>query len=214
MISEAVTVVYTAWDTNANTPKTGDVANHTIRYIADGVAGSPAASPAEVELGEYSIVLAADENDGMMMAVVGSSSTGNVRIIKSSWQNIRNTGLVTTVSVVSVDGTALEIVRGDDYKIADDRAIEFSSTSWPDLTSATVKLTIRLKKTRDVELEVAGTVVDANTCRFELTHELTDGMTPSDQGHLFDVEAILDNGNYITLVLGDCSILEDVTRNT
>lgn len=212
MISEAVTVTYTAWDTDAAEPKTGDAANHTIRYIADGVADSPAALPTEVELGEYSIVLAADENDGAMMAVVGSSSTANVEIIKASWQNVRNIGLVTVASAVSVDGTALEIVRGDDYKIADSRAVEFSSTSWPDLTDAAVKLTIRLKKGKEVELEVAGTIVDADTCRFELTHTLTNGMTPSSQGHLFDVEAILSNGNYITLVLGDCTVLEDVTR--
>lgn len=214
-MSEAVTITYLAWNTNSNEPETGDVANHTIRYIKDGVAASPAASPAEVELGEYSILLSATENVGKMMAVVGSSVTSNIEIIKSSWQNIRTVGIVTVVSTVSVDGTALVIVRGDDYLNTDSRAVEFSSTGWPDLTAdggAAVTLTIRLKASREVELTVTGTVVDADTCRFDLTHTLTDELTPSSKGHIFDVEAILGNDSYVTLVLGDCTVLEDVTR--
>jgi hypothetical protein len=85
--NEAVTVIYTAWDTAANEPKTGDVANHTIRYVKDGVAATAVASPVEVEHGEYKLNLAADENTGDMMSVIGESSTASIEIIKASWQN-------------------------------------------------------------------------------------------------------------------------------
>lgn len=124
------------------------------------------------------------------------------------------TGIVTVVSPVSADGTDLTITRGDDYKVADSRAIEFTSATWPSIVGGTVKLSIRLKKTEELELEVAGTVVDAATCRFDLTHALTDIMTVSNKGHYFDVEAILAGGSYITLALGNCTVLKDVTRNT
>ena len=87
-INEAVTVTYTAWDTANNEPKVGDVANHTTRYIKDGVAASPAAVPIEVEGGEYKVALAAGENVGEMMALIGTSTTPNIVIVKTSWQNI------------------------------------------------------------------------------------------------------------------------------
>ena len=210
-IGEAITVTYTAWDTANNEPKVGDVANHTIRYIKDGVAGTPAASPVEVENGEYAIVISAAENVGRFMAVEGSSLTANVEIIKASWQNLRMTGVVTAISALSVDGTELTLVRGDDYKTADSRQIDFSNATWPVLTAGTVALTIRLKSSKVAELTVAGTIVDASTCRFELTSTLTKELTPSNKGHYFDVEATLASENIVTLVLGDCTVLEDVT---
>ena len=52
-----ITITYTAWDTSTNTPKTGDVANHTMRIVKDGVAAAATNSPAESENGEYTLVL-------------------------------------------------------------------------------------------------------------------------------------------------------------
>jgi len=101
--NEAVTVTYTAWDTSANAPKTGDVANHTIRLLTDGVASTPAASPAEVERGEYKIVIAAGENTGTMMAVIGESSTGSVVIVKASWQNLDRAKLAAAILNLDLD---------------------------------------------------------------------------------------------------------------
>ena len=123
------------------------------------------------------------------------------------------TASVTIVSPVSVDGDELTIVRGDDYKQVDGRAIEWSSANWPTLTGATVTLTIRRKKTGLVELTTAGTVVDASTVRVELPNTLTGALVPSDWGHSFDVQATLaETGNVVTLVLGKCRVLEDQTE--
>ena len=112
--NEAVTVIYTAWDTAGNAPKTGDVANHTIRYIADGVAATPAASPVEVERGEYKLVIAAGENTGTMMAVIGVSSTANVVIVKASWQNADRNAIADAILSRNVSNVEAAIKAADD----------------------------------------------------------------------------------------------------
>lgn len=154
--------------------------------------------------------------DAMKLApTVGAAASGSVDKHLDDIQaktNLLTAGMVTIVSPVNMSGSKLILIRGDDYKIVDDRAIQFTNAGWPDVTGAAVTLTIRLKSTRMSELTVAGAIVDASTCRFELTHALTDAMTPTSEGHIFDVEAILANGNYVTLALGDCTVLEDVTR--
>jgi len=188
MINEVVIVTYTAWDTSANTPKTGDVANHTIKYIADGTEGTPAASPAEVGNGEYSIAIAADENTGTMMAVTGESATANIEIVKASWQNgggataanqtsilSRLSGMtVTTVSPLSSTG-AITLHQWDDYYNAESRSLEWSSTgNWGggSLASATIALRTRHAIT-GATWDKAGTVITSSgatqTVRVEIS---------------------------------------------
>ena len=85
---ETITVTYTAWDTAANAPKTGDVANHTIQRIVDAAAAAAiTASPVERENGVYAITLTGAENSGGAMTVEGASSTGGVVILPAKWLN-------------------------------------------------------------------------------------------------------------------------------
>jgi len=74
----ALTVTLTVWDTDNNTPRTGDAANLTLRVIQDGGAPADATnSAAEKENGEYALALTADEMDAGSVTVEGSSSTDN-----------------------------------------------------------------------------------------------------------------------------------------
>jgi len=79
------TITYTAWNTALNTPKTGDVANHAIYVIADGVGAVADNSPAEVDAtncpGEYSLVLSATEWAAESITVCGVSATANIVIV-------------------------------------------------------------------------------------------------------------------------------------
>lgn len=84
--NQQLIVFYTAWDTFLNTPKTGDVANHTLRLVKDG--GTPDAltnSPAEVDStnmpGVYKVTLTAAEMNYASIALSGKSSTANVSIM-------------------------------------------------------------------------------------------------------------------------------------
>lgn len=78
-------VTYTAWDTQANTGKTGDVANHSLRWIKDGVASPPANAPVEVDAieapGEYSLLISAAEAEATFGKLAGRSSTADVSIL-------------------------------------------------------------------------------------------------------------------------------------
>jgi len=83
--NQSIIVTYTAWDTANQAPKTGDVANHTLRVITDGTPASPSNSPSEVDAtnapGEYKITLTAGEMDGDFVTLAGKSSTADVVIL-------------------------------------------------------------------------------------------------------------------------------------
>lgn len=80
----AMTVVYHAWDTSANAPKTGDVANHTLRWVKDGTSSAPANAAAEVDAtnakGLYKLALSATETDCLVGKLGGVSSTANIAL--------------------------------------------------------------------------------------------------------------------------------------
>lgn len=80
---ESFVAYYYAWDTSASTPKTGDVANHTLRLVKNG--GTPTAptnSAAEIDAtnmpGWYKVTLTAAETNSVSLLLTGKSSTANV----------------------------------------------------------------------------------------------------------------------------------------
>jgi hypothetical protein len=77
-------VTYRAWDTSANAPKTGDVANHTLRWVKDGTSSAPANAASEVDStnakGIYKITMTSTETDCLMGTLAGVSSTANIAI--------------------------------------------------------------------------------------------------------------------------------------
>lgn len=79
------TLTYTAWDTVANAGKTGDVANHSLRWIKDGVDAAATNAPAEVSAanapGEYKVVITAAEAQALIGKLAGKSATANISII-------------------------------------------------------------------------------------------------------------------------------------
>jgi len=82
------TLSYVAWDTSAGAGKTGDVSNHTLRWIKDGTAAAPSNSPSEVDAtnapGVYKLALTAAEAQAVFGTLVGKSSTANVSIMPVS----------------------------------------------------------------------------------------------------------------------------------
>lgn len=119
--NQAITVQYVAWDTGNNVGKTGDVANHTIKIVQDGVVATPAASPAEVDAtnvpGVYKIALAAAEMNFGFVTVGGVSSTSNIVIIPVNMATQVNpdvsldiSRVTHTYTVVDGDGNGIEDV--------------------------------------------------------------------------------------------------------
>ena len=83
--NQAAIIQYMAWDTGNNSPKTGDVANHTLKLIQDGTANTPTNSPTEVNStslpGIYQLSVTAAETNYNFVTLAGKSSTANIVII-------------------------------------------------------------------------------------------------------------------------------------
>ena len=98
--AQALTMHYFA--TDADGPKTGDVGNHTLKVVEDGVVGSVAGTPSEVDAtnapGIYKVAITAAENTADVVTLCGKSSTSGVTISPSTWTNIAN--------VTAVNGSA------------------------------------------------------------------------------------------------------------
>lgn len=82
---QSVVLTYIAWDTSANVGKSGDVANHTLRWIKDGTSAVQTNSPSEIDAtnapGAYKLTLTTAECTCNTGTLVGKSSTANVSII-------------------------------------------------------------------------------------------------------------------------------------
>jgi hypothetical protein len=82
---QSLTITYVAWDTSSNAGKTGDVENHTLRWIKDGTSAAPTNTPSEVDPtnapGVYRLTLTAGECTCSVGVLAGKSSTANVVII-------------------------------------------------------------------------------------------------------------------------------------
>lgn len=82
---QSIVVTYVAWDTVNNVGKTGDVANHTLRWIKDGTSSAPTNTATEVDVtnapGIYKITLTTDECTCNSGTLAGKSSTANISIM-------------------------------------------------------------------------------------------------------------------------------------
>src|SRR6516162_1890321 len=81
----SITLQYLAFNVSTGAYVTGDVANHTLRWIKDGVSAAPTNAAAEVDAtnapGAYKVTLVAAEMTCDTGMLHGKSSTANVIII-------------------------------------------------------------------------------------------------------------------------------------
>ena len=170
----------------------------------------------------------ADQTDVPAMWTVGKAGVENldasVGDVEAKIDLLGSATVITTGPVVTAADT-LELVREDDYKAGDGRAVSFSSDSWPDLTGATVTMTIRRRreafanrgsdsilasKDDSSGLRVVGS--GTQTIYFDLTTTETTPLLPGTATGNYDVEATLSNSNIVTLITGLVSVTEDQTR--
>ena len=96
--------------TDSDGPKTGDEGNHTLKVVEDGVVGSVAGTPSEIDAtnapGMYKVAITAAENTADVVTLCGKSSTSGVTISPVTWTNITNADA--DVAAILVDtGTTL-----------------------------------------------------------------------------------------------------------
>lgn len=117
---KSVTITYTAWDATNNVPKTGDVANHTLRWVKDGTSAAPTNSPAEVDAtnakGVYKLVLTAAEASCDVGKLCGVSATAGVALFGPTIV-FENAGVVVQGTAVSAAAGTLTLASGDGAKV-------------------------------------------------------------------------------------------------
>jgi hypothetical protein len=171
----------------------------------------------------------ADQTDVPSLWNIGRGGLENLTLIGS--------GDFAVVAPVSSDGATLNLIRGDDYLEAQDRALEFTSSDWPDLTGATeVIMTIRRRAegftsggTSDPVLiareDVSGSRVvgaGSQTVVFELDNTdggegapeegSTDDLLVGTGAGKYDIQVTLSSGEIVTIVTGVVNVTEDQTR--
>ena len=139
--------------------------------------------------------------DPLLNPVPGAYASGTAGYVLGAI----NPANVTITSPVATDGTAINIVRGDDYANADGRALTFTGATWPTLTSGTVALKVATGATITT---YTGTVTGAQACRVELTDTQTAALAAG--VYAYDLEATLAGGSVVTLVQGTLRVAADV----
>lgn len=83
--AQTITLQYVAWNTQTNAGQTGDVGNHTLRWVKDGTSAAPANGAAEVDStnapGLYKLVMTSAEATCDVGTLAGKSATLNVSVI-------------------------------------------------------------------------------------------------------------------------------------
>ena len=114
-----------------------------------------------------------------------------------------------TIATPSPDSGSFTLYQGDDYQAAESRQLIWNLTGAPDLTGATVTLTIvssagSLTRTATLADEGESTQVASVTLTDTQTASLDTGATE------YDLSAVLSNGNVVTLARGKVIVKPDV----
>lgn len=158
-------------------------------------------------------------------APAGASVSADIAAVKSDTGSIlEDTGttlpglfaasgaIVTVVSPVASAGSAT-VYQGDDYAAGDGRALEWSGTTWADLTAA-LSVTLYVRAPDGSLFSVEGSVVSAGgvtqTVRFELTDDDTAMLVAWPSSSELRIRAVLASGGKATLVDTTLLVIEDV----
>ncbi len=109
---------------------------------------------------------------------------------------------ITIVSPVADDG-AISLIYGDDYLAVDGRALDFTGTTWPAITTSTIALKVQAA----TALSFAGSVLSASSCRVPLT--ATQVATIGVGVWAYDLEATIGT-SAITLAQDYLTVAQDV----
>lgn len=157
-----------------------------------------------------------DNTTDSLEAVRDNQSAGGGATAQQVWEyasrTLTGSSTVTVVSPLDVNTNTLTLVQGDDYSPSDTgRTISWSSTGWPDLTSATVTFTARDATGTALITKAMSVTTPTGTAVVTLTLTASDTNVAVGQ-YRYDVQATLaTSARVVTLALGTCIVLQDIT---
>lgn len=151
---QSIVLTYVAWDTSANVGKSGDVSNHTLRWIKDGTSSAPTNAASEIDAtnapGAYKLTLTTAECTCDTGTLVGKSSTANVSIVPVSIAFEQ----LPTVAAGATNG--LPLVDSSGRVKSNLEAIDGLATNGNNATLKLKSLDIRSNDTAVAALEIYG----------------------------------------------------------
>ncbi len=224
-----------------HSPTTGAAANASAISVSvyEQASSTPmdglTAEPVNIATGHYRHTLAVTAGNGFVVGrtynVVATATVAGVTartvlatimIRAASIDDVAaktaliHSGGVTVSSPVSATGRQLTIVRGDTYSVAAGQALEWTDSGgmWPDLDEADIEFTVRDRLTDAEVIAVDAELVDTapQVVRVELDSADTNDLVVGPKVCVFDLQATLPGGEIVTLVLGELSVVRDVTR--
>lgn len=112
--------------------------------------------------------------------------------------------VVTVVSPVGA-GHQIDLIAGDDYYAVDNRALDFTSLMWPDLTGATISFVAQIR----AKITIVATLLSASSVRVELSSVNTTAIGTG--AGTYEIRAVLADLHVVTLVAGQISVTTKVT---
>ena len=180
--------------------KTSTITAPSAAAVADAVWDEALSGHATAGTAGAALTAAGAAGDPWSISLPGAYAAGtagyqfaNINAVVSQFVS----GSVTVSSPVNATGTAIDIYRGDDFRLSEGRQFGFSSIPYV-LTGGTVLLKI------GTALSVSGTVTSATACYFELSAAQTSLL--SDDAYAFEVQATLSNGHEVTVASGTARI--------
>jgi hypothetical protein len=191
-----VTLEYIAWNTSTNAYVTGDVANHTLRWIKDGTASATTNSPSEVDStnapGVYKVVLTTTETQCQVGTLAGKSSASNVVLIGTtvSFENLPTATAGASGGLPTVDASnAVKVQSGTGANqislssgLVTLAGVTHTGAVIPTVTTVTNQLTAAQVATGVWQDTTAGDFTVASSIGKSL---YTSGATPGATGGLF-----------------------------
>lgn len=138
----------------------------------------------------------------------GSSQATIEQLLRSIDDKLAG-GDVEVVAPVLSNGLVVNIIHGDDYTVANARALEWSAPEggWPTLLGAAIKFTVSSREDGHTLLDAVGEVVNADHVRVQLTGNQT-GSLPEPTSRSgrstcrFALKATLTDSAVVTLTRG------------
>lgn len=211
------------------------LAADAVAEIADGVWDEALAGHAGVGSSGAALSAAGSAGDPWSTALPGayaSGTAGNIigNIASTVWNRLTSAlttsgsigayivsklgGTTITVTAPVASGGNVTIYIGDDYSNTDSRALDWTSSGWPNLTSATsITLVAMDARTTGADWSITGTAptagVGSQTVRFQPTAAETAQLREG-SGHKFQIEAVLSSGRIVTLVAATLTATGDI----
>lgn len=146
--------------------------------------------------------------DALANGPIGEGGLNAETIADAVWENMPDGQIEVLFTTPLDEASRLMLGEGADYFDSENQAITFSNANWPNLTGAVPTLRIYDEDNPSMGIEFDGTVVDADTLKFELSRDDTVALEASPPKHWRYSVTAMKNSHRVALARGEVIMYE------